>query len=206
MTQGQRGQTSRGGASYFSPRGLWGILHPDTSWCKKRILRIKYKTLGGALLFLMCCIHFLRKVSCSTDRGAFSHPGNMQFVYIWKRFTSEKTNQDNLSPVSVGVHDEPPVETEMELPHHPWQMEQRQKGLFEWVVTFGSPLQVWVIFHPPGPPPPLPQCPISGLHQKWTFCPRFRLTPLWQTKGLRSSCPFPPQLTHLLQQGKLGLV
>lgn len=71
------------------------------------------------LLFLVCYIHFLRKVSCSSDRGAFSHPGNMQFVYIWKRFTGEKTNQYNLSPVLVGVHDEPPVETEMELPHHP---------------------------------------------------------------------------------------
>lgn len=129
---------------------------------------------------------------------------------IWKRST-EKTNHCNLYPTAVRSYDEPPVKTEMDssflcyCPHHPWQMEQQQRGLFEWVVTFGSPSQVWVIFHPPSTPLPLWR-PISGLHQKWTCCPRFRLTPHWQTKGHPSSCLFPPRLTHLLQQGKLGPV
>ena len=37
-TQGQRGQTSRGGASYFSPRGLWGISYTDTSQNQKEAM------------------------------------------------------------------------------------------------------------------------------------------------------------------------
>ena len=65
----------------------------------------------------MSYIHF--HVHCYKDRNAFSHTGNLQFVYIWNRFTGEKTNQYNLYPVSVGVHDETPVETEIKLPHHP---------------------------------------------------------------------------------------
>ena len=46
----------------------------------------------------------------------FSHPENMQFVCIWRRFTGEKTNQYNLYSVAVSAYDEPPVETEMVWP------------------------------------------------------------------------------------------
>lgn len=57
-TRGQRGQTSRGGASYFSPRGLWGILYPDTSWNQKRghgESNIEIFFFLSDVLHLFCC-------------------------------------------------------------------------------------------------------------------------------------------------------
>lgn len=75
MTQGQRGQTSRGGASYFSQEDYGGFC-TQTPLDAKRILKIKYKTLGAkknTLIFIfseMCPIvqtdvHFLTLEICN---------------------------------------------------------------------------------------------------------------------------------------------
>lgn len=104
--QGQRVQTSRGGASCFSPRGLWGISYSDTSWNQKEAM-VNQKCIH--LLFIFCCCCCLlclfqctkHNMTCSqllhrqTDvlLQWFSHPENMQFICIWKRFTGEKTNR-----------------------------------------------------------------------------------------------------------------
>lgn len=64
-TQGQRAQTSRGGASYFYPRGLWGILYTDTSRNQKgatvnqmwsgRGENLIYLVILSGVLYLFCC-------------------------------------------------------------------------------------------------------------------------------------------------------
>lgn len=122
-TQGQRGQTTRGGASYFSPRGLWGILYPDT-FLKPKRGHGESNIEGGeiiifprsAVLHSFCCRIVIASQKCPRRVIFFTPSSNMQFVCIWERFPGAKTNQSNLYPVEVSVHDEPPLETEMVLP------------------------------------------------------------------------------------------
>lgn len=49
-TQGQTVQTSRGGASDFSPRRLWGISYADTSWNNKEAMVNQIWSAGEKLI------------------------------------------------------------------------------------------------------------------------------------------------------------